>query len=221
KISDEVVTKLTAAAIIERNPGGMAPLPTPGPVAVSRVTLPAQNERFVGRIELLDEIRRRMETPGAFAITSLRGVAGVGKSALALEAAYRFADLFPDGRYWLDLRSGDAAQVLRTLLIELGVTNQEQLKGDLATLAGLVRGQLAGQRVLLVLDNAETIARHRPAAREADGFAGACVHVDHEPYCHRSQRPAGGCADGSRGACTIGGQRHRRGEPARRCQGFG
>jgi tetratricopeptide (TPR) repeat protein len=152
----------SAASIIERNPGGIAPIPASIPVAISRVTLPPQNERFVGRTELLDEIRRRMQTPGAFAITSLRGAAGVGKSALALEAAYRFANLFPDGRYWLDLRGGDAVQVLRTLLLELGVTNSEQLKGDLAALVGLVRGQLAGQRVLLVLDNAESIARTNP-----------------------------------------------------------
>ena len=138
----------------------------PLPVAVAGVTLP-QRKRFVGRVELLATLRERLQTDAAVSVTSLKGIAGVGKSALALETAHRCADLFPDGRYWVDLRGGDAEQALRTLLLELGVVQPQQLAGGFAVLCALVRGQLAGRRVLLVLDNAEEIARRDPAQLHA------------------------------------------------------
>lgn len=131
----------------------------PQPVSLSRVTLPRRRQ-FVGRDDIMTRIEQALKQDHDDVI-SLTGIAGVGKSALALEAAHRFANLFPDGRYWLDLRSNDATKALRDLLNQLGVTNPEQLRGDVMALAEIVRGQLAGKRVLLILDNAEGIAQHR------------------------------------------------------------
>lgn len=132
----------------------------PQPVSLSRVTLP-RRKQFVGRDDVLTRIEQALKQDHGNGVVSLTGIAGVGKSALALEAAHRFANLFPDGRYWLDLRSNDATKALRDLLNQLGVTNPEQLRSDVMALAEMVRGQLAGRRVLLILDNAEGIAQRR------------------------------------------------------------
>ena len=128
-------------------------------------TLPRER-RFVGRAELLSQLRERLKRGGALSVTSLKGVAGVGKSALALKAAYAFADLFPDGRYWLDLRGRDATAAMRSFLISLGVVNPEQLKGSLEDLCALAHDALRERRVLLVLDNAESIIQANKAHLE-------------------------------------------------------
>lgn len=78
---------------------------------------------FAGRNEHLARIEEKLRSKGVIGLISLRGTAGVGKSALALESAYRFAHLFPDGRYWVDLRAGDAANAVRALLRDLDVSN--------------------------------------------------------------------------------------------------
>ncbi|NIN75358.1 hypothetical protein, partial [Hydrogenophaga sp.] len=54
--------------------------------------------------------------PGAgrtVSLVGLRGMAGVGKSALAVHAAHRWGDRFRDGVVWVDLRQRDVATALR------------------------------------------------------------------------------------------------------------
>ncbi len=121
-------------------------------------TLPAP-KLFVGRAALLADLQARLQVSSLVNVTSLKGIGGVGKSALALEAGYRFAELFPHGRYWVDLRGGDATLAMRSFIRDLGLTNEEQLKGDLASLCNLTRNELQGRRVLLVLDNADRLPK--------------------------------------------------------------
>jgi tetratricopeptide (TPR) repeat protein len=135
----------------------------PQPARQTRFDLPARRADFVGRADLLRELERRLRHDEVVTVTSLKGIAGVGKSVLALEAAHRFGDLFPDGRYWLDLRGGDAEEVLRSFVLALGAGNDEQRRGNLGVLCALVRDALAGRQVLLVLDNADALARSAPA----------------------------------------------------------
>jgi hypothetical protein len=82
---------------------------------------------------------------------------GAGKSALALESAYRFAHLFPDGRYWVDLRSGDATNAVRALLRDLGISNFVSADGGFEEMCDVARAELINRRALIILDNAETI----------------------------------------------------------------
>jgi len=119
-------------------------------------TLPAP-KLFVGRKEHLDEIEKRLRRSGVIGLISLRGTAGVGKSALAIEAAYRFASLFPDGRYWVDLRGGDAANAARALLRDLGVADLIRPDSDFHEVCDVARSELAGRRALVILDNAEAV----------------------------------------------------------------
>lgn len=111
---------------------------------------------FVGRVDLMNEIERRLRNAGAVNLVSLKGTAGVGKSALALEAAYRFGALFPAGRYWVDLRAGDATNALRLLLRALSVAFALESRFD--ELCALAESALSNRRALLILDSAEAIS---------------------------------------------------------------
>jgi hypothetical protein len=129
----------------------------PQPARNSTNTLPAQ-KAFVGRHDLLRELEQGFRAAtNRINITSLKGVGGVGKSALALESGHRFAALFPAGQYWLDLRGSDPGFVMRNFARTLGIVNEEQLKGGLPVLCDLVRDLLHQKKVLLVLDNADGI----------------------------------------------------------------
>ncbi|MFN4294922.1 MAG: tetratricopeptide repeat protein, partial [Thermoflexales bacterium] len=132
---------------------------TPSAIPINRVALPPRKQ-FVGREDLLTRLEERLKGADGMSIIGLTGAAGVGKSALALEAAYRFGDFFPDGCYWVDLRGNNLVEALRELLNALGVAAAEELGEDALSLAEIARGQLAGKRALLILDNAEGVVRH-------------------------------------------------------------
>nr|WP_237047867.1 BTAD domain-containing putative transcriptional regulator [Lentzea guizhouensis] len=86
------------------------------------------------------------------------GAPGTGKSMLAVRAAHRVGELFPDGQLYLDLAGTsaaprDPAALLAELLRALGVTDAV-MPDSLHERAGLYRSRLAGRRVLLLLDDA-------------------------------------------------------------------
>ena len=69
-------------------------------------TLPPDLLTFTGRDDLLDVLDGLLHPGGetTVSIVGLKGMAGVGKSALAIHAAHRWRDRFPDGIVWIDLR---------------------------------------------------------------------------------------------------------------------
>ncbi|MGW6918716.1 AfsR/SARP family transcriptional regulator [Kitasatospora sp. NPDC054939] len=96
------------------------------------------------------------------------GVAGVGKTGLAVRWAHRMRDRFPDGTLFADLRGYDeqhaptaADEVLGRFLRSLGVEGDAVPSGTEERIA-LYRSVLTGRRVLLVLDNVRTVAQLRP-----------------------------------------------------------
>ena len=117
---------------------------------------------FVGRDEMLAEIERhfRSDKTGSevIGLISLRGMGGVGKTALAIEAAYRFGSLFPGGRFWVELRGGDAAMAIRRLLNDLRAADRVAPDAKLPELCQATKSILAGRRALVILDNAETVS---------------------------------------------------------------
>ena len=126
------------------------------PLYVRVPTLPPP-KLFAGRNEHLARIEEKLRSKGAVGLISLRGTAGVGKSALALESAYRFGHLFPDGRYWVDLRAGDAANAVRALLRDLDVSTLVSHDSGFEEMLRAARSELASKSALVILDNAEAI----------------------------------------------------------------
>ncbi|MGH3994279.1 MAG: NB-ARC domain-containing protein, partial [Pseudonocardiaceae bacterium] len=149
------------------------------PVTAVPRQLPAQVHHFVGRAaelaaltSLLDE---RACGSGTVVISAIGGTAGVGKTAVAVHWAHQVADRFPDGQLYVNLRefdpSGsvmDPAVAVRRFLDALQVP-PKRVPVDLDAQAALYRSQLAGKRMLVVLDNARDTAQVRPLLPGAPG----------------------------------------------------
>jgi len=125
-------------------------------------TLPPDLPTFTGRADLLRELDGLLHPGGqtAVSIVGLKGMAGVGKSALAIHAAYGWRERFPDGVVWVDLRGQTTAcDALRHLAGLYGYREAAAgLGDDRQALAALVRTTLSGKHALLILDNAENLS---------------------------------------------------------------
>ncbi|WP_436520747.1 BTAD domain-containing putative transcriptional regulator [Actinoplanes sp. HUAS TT8] len=130
--------------------------------------LPPDVAELVGRRREVEQVLALMRTSGQTVRPAIAvvGMAGVGKSALAIHAAHRLRDDFPDGQIYVNLRGdGEAqvtpdeavAEVLRTLL-----SPARGIPAALGDKEKLYRSWSAGKRVLLVLDNAESWQQVRP-----------------------------------------------------------
>jgi tetratricopeptide (TPR) repeat protein/DNA-binding XRE family transcriptional regulator len=153
-----------------RNPGPVAGRATSGaPLAVVPRQLLAPAPHFAGRVAEMAALDLWLEhSRGAAVISAINGMAGVGKTALAMHWAHRVADRFPDGQLYANLRGYDpsgqpapASEVIRRFLDALGVPTW-QLPEDLDGQAVLFRSVLAGKRMLIVADNARDAAQVRP-----------------------------------------------------------
>ncbi|OEJ95770.1 hypothetical protein J116_016075 [Streptomyces thermolilacinus SPC6] len=104
----------------------------------------------------------------AVRIIALDGMAGIGKTALAVHAAHRVADRYPDGQIFLDLHGFsphcepvEPHDALGTLLRALGVP-ADALPDDPDDRASLWRGMTADRRLLLLFDNVIASDQVRP-----------------------------------------------------------
>jgi len=120
---------------------------------------PPMKQVVLGRFLLSSKLRRKLvRRPELMSLVTQDGLRGMGITTLAAHIYYHDGDkFFPDGKYWLDLSGGNAKSALRGLLHELNV-DSKQMRNNLATLSRLLHEQLAGERVLLVLDHAEALS---------------------------------------------------------------
>ena len=142
---------------------------TAAPVALAQ--LPALVAEFIGRDAELAEITALLDpagNAGAVVVSAVAGLAGVGKTALAIQAAHaaRQAGWFPGGVLFIDLHGYDApvepGQALDALLRALGVA-AEHIPPTTEERAALYRSELALIRnpVLIIADNASAEAQVR------------------------------------------------------------
>jgi DNA-binding SARP family transcriptional activator len=137
--------------------------------------LPSAAPGFVGRqaeltaLTRLAATRSRSRHPGdPVTIIAISGTAGVGKTALAVHWARQHAADFPDGQLYVNLRGFgptadplSPADALHALLDALG-TPANRIPATLEGRQALYRTLLAGQQVLILLDNARDPAHARP-----------------------------------------------------------
>ena len=130
---------------------------------ITPVQLPAPLSRFIGRKDALT----RLTAAKPMNTYVVHGMAGVGKTILAVQAAHLLKSRFPDGQLYVDLRGFDEvaaltpAEVLHDFLGALGVT-AEQIPAATAARSALYRSMLAGRRMLVLLDNARDTDQVRP-----------------------------------------------------------
>lgn len=133
-------------------------------------TMPRDNPDFTGRaaeLGTLSDWLNSSEAQSAVPVAVISGMAGVGKTTLAVHAAHLRRDQYPDQIY-LQLRghsaggpSLDPVAALGTLLRRLGVPEAE-VPADVEDRAALWRSRLAGRRALILLDDALGAEQVRP-----------------------------------------------------------
>ncbi|MFD0818646.1 BTAD domain-containing putative transcriptional regulator, partial [Micromonospora zhanjiangensis] len=140
--------------------------------------LPTGPRHCYGRTVELADLRRLLTDPAPGPlVVAVDGVAGVGKSVLALAAARSGADRFPDGQLYVDLRGATSGLIplrpvdaLGRLLRTLGV-RPDAVPDEEAEAAALFRSVVARRRILLLLDDAASADQVRPLLPAGPGCA--------------------------------------------------
>ncbi|MFB7912790.1 BTAD domain-containing putative transcriptional regulator [Streptomyces sp. NPDC056061] len=152
--------------ILDRAPLS-ALLSGPESARVVPVTLPSHGD-LVGREEEMRALEAAPRTGAVIALQTITGMGGVGKTHVALHAARRLADRYPDGQIHIDLgahaqgrRPLSPESALTTLLRAFGVSAGE-LPDDLDELVSHWRTLLSTRRAVIVLDDAADADQVRP-----------------------------------------------------------
>ena len=140
--------------------------------AAATRTLPRDIASFTGRerdlARLLEALTPTAADGRAVGIHAIDGMAGIGKTTFAVHAAHRLAPDFPDGQFFLPLhahtpgqRPVDPADALASLLLAAGLAPQ-QIQPGVEARAARWRDQVAGKKILLLLDDAASHEQIRP-----------------------------------------------------------
>jgi tetratricopeptide (TPR) repeat protein/transcriptional regulator with XRE-family HTH domain len=155
-----------------------------GGVAAATRTLPRDIASFTGRRQELQELVNATagaaQSGGVVSIHAIGGMAGVGKTAFAVHAAHQLAPRFPGGQIFLLLHGHtpgqqpvDPGDALASLLLTAGVP-VGQIPVGVEERMALWRARVAGQQLLLVLDDAASSEQVLPLL---PGVGGSLVLV--------------------------------------------
>ncbi|MFJ7269536.1 tetratricopeptide repeat protein [Streptomyces sp. NPDC099050] len=166
--------------LVKRDPRPLRPLwergsaqALPAPPKASRQVqprprndLPRDVADFTGREAQLASVMVAVDSHRGVAVD---GMAGVGKTCLAVHAAHRLAADYPDAQLYVDLHGFTEGRdplapdsALRMLLGALDVPSERVPQEGLEQLAACWRAELAGRRALVVIDNAADAEQVRP-----------------------------------------------------------
>ncbi|MEU6201509.1 BTAD domain-containing putative transcriptional regulator [Streptomyces sp. NPDC047061] len=143
-----------------------------GSAAARPAQLPTDLATFAGRSHDLERIRALLPhggtSPDSVVICAIGGMAGIGKTTLAVHWAHEVAHRFPDGQLYINLRGFDPngtvvapQEAIRVFLDAFGV-RPERIPAGLDAQAALYRSLLAERRMLILLDNARDTDQIRP-----------------------------------------------------------
>ncbi|AHH97558.1 AfsR/SARP family transcriptional regulator [Kutzneria albida] len=171
KLYENLSTRLSAELGIEPGPELRAAQLTvlrqevsPRDAPAGHNFLPRDVHDFVGRDMETDQLVERLLTTSGNGVHALSGMAGIGKTTLAVRLGHRLGEWFPDGQLFVDLRTHSKHAPLTAqaaLLRQLGV-NGHRIPDRLDESAALWRSLLVGRSILVVLDDVADAAQVRP-----------------------------------------------------------
>ena len=156
--------------ILDRDPTLSAPLtPTQhADRADAARCLPRDIADFTGRDSAVERVLGAVvHDPGATPVLAIDGMAGMGKTALAVHVGHRLAARYADAQLFVDLHGHsdqaplDPAAALSMLLRQVGVA-PSRVPETLDERIALWRTELADRRALIVLDNAADATQVAP-----------------------------------------------------------
>ncbi|MER7128160.1 AfsR/SARP family transcriptional regulator [Streptosporangium saharense] len=158
-------------------------LPTPRPASRKNTppnTLPRDKQTFTGRTTELELLVNAQVSRDTVTVLAIDGMAGVGKTALAVHLAHRLTSDYPDAQLYLNLHGHDArydamdpATALDRLLRDLGIPGK-LVPNSLDGRAAMWRAELARRKALILLDNA---AGHDQISDLLPGAPGSLVVI--------------------------------------------
>ncbi|GAA4256389.1 hypothetical protein GCM10022255_068990 [Dactylosporangium darangshiense] len=171
--------ELTAAyTAVLRGPAARTTAQTPPVPRPRPAQLPADPATFVGRRAVLAHalsLHGDANVAATVVIGAIGGMAGVGKTTLAVHWAHQVVDQYADGQLYVNLRgfSADAdvmspERALRGFLDALGVAPRD-IPSEVDAQSALYRSLLHGRRMLVLLDNARDVHQVRPLLPGAGG----------------------------------------------------
>ncbi|MFJ1598475.1 tetratricopeptide repeat protein [Streptomyces sp. NPDC088261] len=138
------------------------------PTAFGFNGLPPVTGHFIGRSKELDDISSFVNEDTGENVCLISGMAGVGKTSLALRGIWNAAESFSDGCLFLNLGGGTPGgreitphAALDALLRMLGVAG-ERIPSSVDARANLYRSALRGKRMLIFFDNVRSAAQVIP-----------------------------------------------------------
>ncbi|HEY9411906.1 MAG TPA: tetratricopeptide repeat protein, partial [Jiangellaceae bacterium] len=129
---------------------------------------------FVGRERELAELDEQIERATDAFVVLITGMAGVGKTGLAVRLAHLVGDRFGDGQLYVDLRGHAEApslqpmEALGQLLRGLGA-DPARAAESVESATAEFRSLIAGRKMLVLLDNAASADQVRPLLPASPG----------------------------------------------------
>jgi tetratricopeptide (TPR) repeat protein len=112
---------------------------------------PPPPDYFVGRQESLINISALLREHGTMGVVGIRGLPGMGKTAVASMFAYSHIGDYPDGLLWVEIAGRDPTLVLRDLATVFG--EDVTAFADISSRTSRLRSILSGKIALLIFDN--------------------------------------------------------------------
>lgn len=139
--------------------------------------LPRADLHFTGRAAELQALTQALAPAAVPGLCAIYGMAGLGKTALAVSAARALAGTFPDGVIFLDLHGHTGqravltpAEVLDRLLRRMRLDGS-MIPADFDEQVALYHDLLSQRRLLLIFDSVGEAAQIRPVLPTAAGCA--------------------------------------------------
>jgi TIR domain/Tetratricopeptide repeat/NB-ARC domain len=141
--------------------------------------VPPRNVAFTGRDAMLVTLREGLSSQGRSVVQALHGMGGVGKTQLATEYAWRFANEY-DVVWWVEAEQADLiGEQLARFAVECGVAELgTQIGPAVQALFARLRAQ---GRWLVVLDNAASQEAVRPWVPAGPGHVVVTSRDPHWP----------------------------------------